>query len=49
MMTTTVKALLTHAAPPKGPVEKCSNKISIIGAGTVGTAIAFALLAKVRH
>lgn len=48
MMTTTVKALIAHAAPPSAPIQKtCNDKISVIGAGSVGTAIAFALLAKV--
>lgn len=47
MMTSTAKALMTHEAPPGNKIERCFNKISIIGAGSVGTAIAFALLAQV--
>lgn len=47
MMTTTVKALMTHVAPSCPPAEKCKDKISVIGAGTVGTTIAFVLLAQV--
>lgn len=49
MMTTTVKALMTHVAPTCPPVEKCKDKISVIGAGSVGTTIAFVLLAQVSQ
>ncbi|GJQ68680.1 hypothetical protein Trydic_g17220 [Trypoxylus dichotomus] len=45
-MTTTVKALMTHVAPCGQSSKKCTNKVSVVGAGSVGTAIAFALLAQ---
>lgn len=48
-MTTTVKALMTHVAPCGQSSRKCTNKVSVIGAGSVGTAIAFALLAQVIY
>lgn len=47
MMTTTVKALMTHVAPGFIPVEECKSKISVIGAGTVGATIAFVLISQV--
>lgn len=47
MMTTTIKALMTHVAPGCSPAEQGKNKISVIGAGTVGTTIAFVLIAQV--
>ncbi|KAF2896296.1 hypothetical protein ILUMI_09881 [Ignelater luminosus] len=46
MFTTTVKALMTHVSPTLDISAKCRNKITVIGAGTVGTAIAFCLLAQ---
>ena len=48
MMTTTVKALMTtvSGATKKDTPPPCLNKVSVIGAGTCGTAIAFSLLAK---
>lgn len=47
MMTTTIKALMTHVAPSGPPSDHIKNKISVIGAGTVGTTIAFVLIAQV--
>lgn len=46
-MTTTARAVMTHVCPPGYGYDKCSDKITVIGAGTVGTSIAFALLAQV--
>lgn len=46
-MTTTVKALMTDVAPQPGTVPIHSpTKLTVVGAGSVGTAIAFTLLAQ---
>lgn len=49
MLTSTIDALMTNVSPAGDASERCRDKITVIGAGTVGTAIAFSLLAQVRN
>lgn len=47
MLTTTMKALMSHVAPVGYGTEPLTEKVTVVGAGSVGTTIAFALLSMV--
>lgn len=42
-----MKAMMSHVAPVGYGKDATTDKITIVGAGTVGTSIAFALLSMV--